>query len=166
MNKVELIKVVKSEVKKSITDNIPNIINEINKNDFKTVEQLLYYYPLYINKIKVIKHDLDNIDNISILKNFSNDVNVQYSKEYKADIEKKEDKRERLIEKLARYEYTVKKIEIALEYLKEDDYYNIIPCKYFNKMKNIEILEKLHIEQSTMTRHKNRLIREVKEMLL
>ena len=59
----------------------------------------------------------------------------------------------------------VGKIEAALDSIKKDTYYYIIPSKYFEKLINIEIEEKYHVSDRTIRRHKNRLINELTILL-
>ncbi len=59
----------------------------------------------------------------------------------------------------------VQRIEVALESIKGDVYYYIIPCKYFDKLINMEIEERHHVSERTIRRHKNRLINELTILL-
>lgn len=53
----------------------------------------------------------------------------------------------------------IEEIQEALDRLKDDFYFNIIEYKYFEKLTQEEIAEKLNCDVSTVTRNKNRLIR-------
>lgn len=56
-------------------------------------------------------------------------------------------------------------VEDALAQLEDDFYYDILRYKYFDKLTQEEIAEKLHCDVSTVTRNKNRLIKRLSFML-
>lgn len=55
----------------------------------------------------------------------------------------------------------VLKIENALDIIKADPYYCIIPAIYFDKITHFAIEEKYCIAERTIRRHKNRLLEEM-----
>ena len=57
-------------------------------------------------------------------------------------------------------------IDNILSKFKNDPYYNIIELKYFEKMTQEEIAEKLQKDVSTINRNKNRLVNEIKVYLM
>jgi RNA polymerase sigma factor (sigma-70 family) len=70
--------------------------------------------------------------------------------------------------KLASIERTkkqIQRIERALETVQEDQYYNIIPMKYFDEMHVDDIADRLNCDVSTVRRNKNRLINKLKVVL-
>ncbi len=59
----------------------------------------------------------------------------------------------------------VLRIERALETVKDDPYYDIIPFKYWDGMTMLEIADSFQCEDKTARRHKNRLVNKIKIML-
>lgn len=57
------------------------------------------------------------------------------------------------------------RIEKALKAVENDYYYEIIKCKYFNKMTLEQIAEIFDINTSVVSRHRQRLINEIKGFL-
>lgn len=70
--------------------------------------------------------------------------------------------------KLSDQPYTIKlveKIETALESIKDDIYYEIIPMTYFKNQTRESIAEKFNTTQRTISRNKGRLINQLKVLL-
>ena len=55
-----------------------------------------------------------------------------------------------------------KKIEIALEEIKDDIYYDIIPMIYFENRTREDIAEHFNTSTKTITRNKNKLVNQLK----
>lgn len=140
---------------------------EEGKFNFKDTETLISAYPGFLAQIENYKIKIEELksDNAVIIKNAANDVNVQTSFQYKSEIEKKE-------EMIANYEARIKRLQSitnqinnALNSVSNDKYYSIIELKYMNRLTNYEIAAKLEIEESTVRRHKNKLISKIKYIL-
>lgn len=56
----------------------------------------------------------------------------------------------------------VKKIEIALDEIKDDIYYDIIPMIYFENRTREDIAEHFNTSTKTITRNKNKLVNQLK----
>ena len=86
---------------------------------------------------------------------------MQASKVYLSELEKVENKIEKLQEEIARIENVVNMVERALDTIKNDKYYKIIEMKYFDDMTFEYIAENLDISERTAKRHKNYMIRQL-----
>lgn len=65
-----------------------------------------------------------------------------------------------------RTERLIAKIERALHSVKNDEYYEIIELRYFDKLESdMEIAEKINVSDRTVRRHKKRLINEIQILL-
>lgn len=88
-------------------------------------------------------------------------VNVQASKIYLSELEKVENRIEKLKEEIVRIENVISMVERALDTIKNDKYYKIIEMKYFDDLTFEFIAEKLNISVITAKRHKNKMIRQL-----
>lgn len=136
---------------------------EAQRNYFKDTETLLYSYPSLKIKIAQDEEDLSN-EQIPI-QGKSKDI-VRYSSNVTTF--KPLDNEEIIHNRIASLERTkreVKRIEAALETVKDDKYYQIIPLKYWEQLDPGEIAEKLRCDERTYRRNKNRLINKLKIVL-
>lgn len=78
--------------------------------------------------------------------------------EVKTDAEKAEEKIEAIEASIAVTRNFIKILDDAVDTLKDDQYYEIIPMRYFEKESMEEIAEHLYCDVSTVRRNKNRLI--------
>ena len=88
-------------------------------------------------------------------------VNVQTSKVYLSELEKVENRIEKLHEEVVRIENVVNMVERALETIKNNKHYDIIVLKYFEELTFEHIAEKLDISVITAKRYKNYMIRQL-----
>ena len=88
-------------------------------------------------------------------------VNVQSSKIYLSELEKVENRIEKLQEEIVRIENVVNMVERALDTIKNNKYYDIIEMKYFDELTFEHISEKLDISVITAKRYKNKMIRQL-----
>ena len=70
-----------------------------------------------------------------------------------------------LTEKLHRDAADVKEMDIALEYVESDPYFQVIPMTYFEHKPQEDIAEAVHCDKSTIWRHRKRLIRQMSIVL-
>ena len=66
---------------------------------------------------------------------------------------------------MERTKQEIRRIERALETIQDDEYYDIIPLKYWDGLSPVEIAEALHCDERTFYRHKNRLVNKLKVVL-
>jgi hypothetical protein len=133
------------------------------RNYFKETERLLYSYPAL--KLKVSQDEEDIVNNQVIYKSKSKDI-VRYSASGTSIVSDPDE--EYIKSRMASMERTKKeivRIERALETIQEDQYYDIIPMKYWDLIQPDIIAESLHCDERTYRRHKNRLVNKLKIVL-
>ena len=154
-------------------DRIANKIIERMKNDkeikkekqltpFQKTEKLLSELSLLkgaIDSKNMLIEDLKK-EGISIQKRETG-VNVQSSKVYLSELEKVENRIEKLQEEIVRLENVVNMVERALGTIRNNKYYDIIEMKYFDELTFEHISEKLNISVITAKRYKNKMIRQL-----
>ncbi|SCY93315.1 hypothetical protein [Alkaliphilus peptidifermentans] len=167
--------------KKQTNDNIETIIrkaaaetvrelekSKLIKNDnqsfFQKTEKLLYSYPGLLKALEQKEQDIQYIQEHGLQEKSKSIVYYTGGGGVSGE--------ELHVEVLEGYIITkdrtkrlVDRIERALEGLKSDSYYYIIPAKYFDRLLNQEIEDKFHISDRTIRRHRNRLINELQILL-
>lgn len=136
---------------------------EQQRDYFKETERLLYSYPALKLKIEQDEEDLQNDQMVVKRKSTSfvryggtggvstYDPEADYLESRKASMERT--KRE------------ITRIDRALETIQDDQYYDIIPMKYWDDVSPEKIAEKLNCDERTYRRNKNRLVNKLKIVL-
>ncbi len=141
----------------------------INRQDIlgNNVESLLYSYNDYRTRIKSLEKRIEDLKNGEqiILVNFDSE-NVQGTRIFKSDIDKRMDLINNYTKQISKYEQIIDIIDLNLNDLEKDRYFKIIPLKYFEKKTLEEISFILNIGITTVKRNKNRLIKELKSKIL
>ncbi|ACZ08285.1 RNA polymerase sigma factor, sigma-70 family [Sebaldella termitidis] len=157
---------------KSNKELIKEVIEELGKmnvlkvellNPYQKMEKLLYMYTglkLSIDRKKNQLEDLEKNGIIPLIMGISERVDGGII-DHKSEVEKQEDRKEKLKNEIDYFEKTMELIENTLETVKQDKYYRIIELKYFNKKNLNEIAEEFQVDISTIKRNKNRLINEI-----
>lgn len=167
----EVIDIVKKQVEKEVKRSIEAIIKARiefeagQRNYFKETERLLYSLPAL--RLKLAQDEEDLRDGFMLPKERSKDVIVPSKGNYGPhDPEAKEAayiaERKRSMERTKR---EIQRIERALETIQDDEYYDIIPLKYWDGLSPAEIAERLNCDERTYRRHKNRLVNQLKVVL-
>ncbi|MFT9498039.1 hypothetical protein [Anaerosolibacter sp.] len=160
-------------IKKTAQQTVQEVIKEFEKakmlntdgiNYFQKTEKLLYNYKKLIIAVEQKQEEIEYIQHHGLHEKsksivfFSTaggarglDKTVEVIESYKAS----KDKTQMLVDR----------IEKAVGEIKKDNYYFIIEAKYFDKKTNEEILKEFSISDSTLRRHKNRLINDVQTIL-
>lgn len=141
-------------------------IEEQQRDFFKETEKLLYAYPYLKLKVEQDKEDLESgVFAIKVSK--SKDI-IRFST-HSGGKQPEEYVQEEIIRSrkasMERTRLQVQRIDRALETIKDDPYYDIIPMKYWDLMQPAEIAERLGCDERTYRRHKNRLINKLKVVL-
>ena len=160
MNKKDIDRIADKIIEKMKTDR--EIKTEKQLTPFQKTEKLLSELSLLkgaIDSKNMLIEDLKK-EGISIQKKETG-VNVQASKVYLSELEKVENRIEKLQEEIVRIENVVNMVERALDTIKNDKYYKIIEMKYFDDMTFEYIAENLDISERTAKRHKNYMIRQL-----
>ena len=154
-------------------DRIADKIIEKMKNDkeIKTEKQLTPFQKTekLLSELSLLKGAIDSKnmliedlkkEGISIQKRETG-VNVQSSKVYLSELEKVENRIEKLQKEIVRIENVVNMVERALGTIRNNKYYDIIEMKYFDDLTFEHISEKLNISVITAKRYKNKMIRQL-----
>lgn len=167
----EVVKIIRKSVDEAVKKAAQAIIKanrELDvgqRNYFKETERLLYSLPALRLKVAQDEEDLKN--GLVKFRERSRDVIKPSQGGYgPSDPEAKE---ERYIaerkESMERTRKEIQRIERALETIQDDEYYDIIPLKYWDLLPPAEIAERLNCDERTYRRHKNRLVNKLKVVL-
>ena len=123
---------------------------------FRKMEDILYSYNKYINKIK---KDLEYFNNPILLKSYNIEkISGSGFMEVKSDMERIEELKVRISNDISRHEEILFRIDSALDMIKDHRDYNIIGMKYFNNMSYEDISEKLGVSLKTVYGMRNRIL--------
>ena len=160
MNEKDIERIAEKIIEKMKTDR--EIKTEKQLTPFQKTEKLLSELALLkgaIDSKNMLIEDLKK-EGISIQKKETG-VNVQTSKVYLSELEKVENRIEKLKEEIVRIENVVNMVERALDTIRNNKYYDIIEMKYFDDLTFEHISEKLNISVITAKRYKNKMIRKL-----
>ena len=142
------------------------VIKTKGMNSYQKTEQLLkdykYYHLIIDNKEKRKKEIMEE----GILKGGVPNETRPVNQEFKSDLEKMEDKLNKLEIRTSVTEKCLFLIEEALKTIKKDKYYTIIELLYFEKKPAREVAEILEVDESTISRNKRRLIKILRTQLV
>ena len=123
---------------------------------FRKMEDILYSYNKYINKIK---KNLEYFNNPVLLKSYNVEkVSGSGFMEVKSDIERIEELKVRISNDISRHEEILFRIDSALDMVKDHKDYSIIDMKYFKNMSYEDISEKLGVSLKTVYGMRNRIL--------
>lgn len=160
MNEKDIERIAEKIIEKMKTDR--EIKTEKQLTPFQKTEKLLSELSLLkgaIDSKNMLIEDLKK-EGISIQKRETG-VNVQSSKVYLSELEKVENRIEKLQKEIVRIENVVNMVERALGTIRNNKYYDIIEMKYFDDLTFEHISEKLNISVITAKRYKNKMIRQL-----
>jgi RNA polymerase sigma factor (sigma-70 family) len=167
----EVLKIIKKSVDEAVKKAAEAIIktnkelDAAQRNYFKETERLLYSLPAL--KLKVAQDEEDLKNGLVKFREKSRDVIRPSQGGYgPSDPEAKEERyiTDRM-ESMERTKREIQRIERALETIQDDEYYEIIPLKYWDGLSPVEIAERLNCDERTFYRHKNRLVNKLKVVL-
>ncbi|MFZ7973192.1 RNA polymerase sigma factor [Fusobacterium watanabei] len=123
---------------------------------FRKMEDILYSYNKYINKIK---KDLEYFNNPVLLKSYNVEkISGSGFMEVKSDMERIEELKVRISNDISRHEEILFRIDSALDMVKDHKDYSIIDMKYLNNMSYEDISEKLGVSLKTVYGKRNRIL--------
>lgn len=123
---------------------------------FRKIEDVLYSYKKYVDKIK---DDLKELKNPQITKSYS--IGKLTGSGYvmvKSELERIEEIKERLLNDIARHEEMLFRIDNALKMVEDHKDYSFIEMRYFNKLTYEEIADKIGVEVRTTYRIRNNIL--------
>ena len=132
------------------------MITKEQKIIFRKMEDILYSYNKYINKIK---KDLEYFNNPVLLKSYNVEkISGSGFMEVKSDMERIEELKVRISNDISRHEEILFRIDSALDIIKIHKDYSIIDMKYLNNMSYEDITEKLGVSLKTVYGMRNRIL--------
>lgn len=123
---------------------------------FRKIEDVLYSYKKYVDKIK---DDLKELENPQITKSYS--IGKLTGSGYvtvKSEVERIEELKERLLNDITRHEEILFRIDNALKMVEDHKDYSFIEMRYFNKLTYEEIADKIGVEVRTTYRIRNNIL--------
>lgn len=165
----EVLKIIKKSVDEAVKRSVEAIkaaneeIEVAQRNYFKETERLLYSLPAL--KLKLAQDEEDLKNGMMIYKHRSKDIVTISSSAGGNHFDPETDYIERRMASMERTKREIQRIERALETIQDDEYYDIIPLKYWDLVQPAQIAERLHCDERTFYRHKNRLINKLKVVL-
>lgn len=141
------------------------LLKDNKQSAFQKTEILLYNYNNFKDAIKEKRLQIKEVKSHGLkqksksITSFSSGNNFSNQKDHD---ELEEEKIMQLESSIKITKNLISVIDKALEKLHDDQYYEIIKLKYFDKKKSEEIAEYFDIDISTVSRNKNRLINVLK----
>lgn len=148
----------KEEIKE-LFKNAVSLGKKVERNTYKQTEKRLYAYPVLKKNIERYKKDIEDVKQ----EDFSRSKDIAFyaagAGTEKPDIEEIRKAKIFVIEqKIARDQKEIKEIERALYEIRNDEYFEIIPFQYFEKLNPEEIENKIHSSNATIWRNRKRLL--------
>ena len=168
----DIVELVKKQVDREVKRSIEAIIKariefEVGQRDyFKETEKLLYNYPAL--KLKLAQDEEDLANGLLVPKERSKDIVCPTGSSSYGPHDPLSQAERYIAERKASMERTkheIRRIDRALETIQDDEYYDIIPLKYWDLLSPAEIAERLNCDERTYRRHKNRLVNKLKVVL-
>lgn len=162
----EVLNLIDHTVKKTTSETVAelkrqNLIVEGKQTPFQKTETLLFNYNHFKAAIKDKEEQIREIKEYGLSKKsaafsmYSGDAGYI---EVKSDLEKAEEKIERIEYSIRTTRNFIHIIDDAIAMLKDDPYYELIDLRYFKGCTREDIAEHFNCDVSTVNRNKNRLI--------
>lgn len=130
------------------------------KDCFRDTEKRLYDYPVLKENVEKYKLDIEDLKKEKYTDRAKDIVRMslgaggtRLSRE-----EKQATKIMNVEAKVERDSAEIDEIDYALNSIQDDEYYMVIEYKYFDRLKDTDIAENMACDESTVRRHKNRLV--------
>lgn len=135
-------------------------------NSYRATEERLYALPVLIVKVSQDKQKLHDLEEYPHLPGRSKDI-CRFKKDgvRLSDDEIISALVQDIKAKIAADEYEIQAIQSALEIVKGDAQYRTLSGRYFDNISDAEIAKELGCDESTVWRHRKRLVKKVVVML-
>lgn len=140
------------------------LLKDNKQSAFQKTEILLYNYNSFKDAIKEKRKQIKEVKSYGTKEKSKSITSFTSGGSFtsKDEDEKIEDKVAQLENSITITKNLISVIDKSLEKLQDDQYFEIIKLKYFDKKKGEEIAEHFNVETSTISRNKNRLINVLK----
>ena len=122
---------------------------------FRKMEEILRNYPKYQKRIEV---EIENLKNPQIKKSCGPGGQGGSNYEFKSEMERIEELKQRISNNISRYEEIIFRIDECLNMVQDHKDYGFIQMKYFDKMTYEEIAEKLGVSLMSTYRMRNNIL--------
>lgn len=162
----ELLNLIDCTVKKAVSETIVDLkrqqlLVDGKQTPFQKTETLLFNYNNFQSAIKEKEEQIEELKKYGLNKK-SNSVTCYNSNGGGIEVKSEQDKVDERIESLEASMRSTKMfiriIDDALDGLKDDPYYELIPMRYFEKCTREEIADHFDCDVRTTNRQKNRLV--------
>ena len=166
----QTVKITVNELIQNLTDNILKTFDRLQTrkvvtNCYKETEKLLYNYMTLKQQIIITKRDIEDLEKEGYTES-SKDIII--SQKGGTRQEKDEIQHERIQKRyysMLRTEEEVRRIDRALELIKDIDYYWVVSMRYFDGMQIGEIAEAMKVSVKTIVRNRDFLVSKLSVLL-
>ncbi|MCQ2559373.1 MAG: hypothetical protein MJ157_01470 [Clostridia bacterium] len=130
----------------------------VAKEFFRETEQRLYAFPILVEKLDDDRERLTELMQEGLSEHSKCLVRLRRSGTRLSSEEIIEALTQDLQSNIARDEYEVGIMERALQLIQSDPYYYVVPGKYFERLNDEDVADKIGCDASTVWRHRKRLI--------
>ncbi|WFD09954.1 hypothetical protein [Tepidibacter hydrothermalis] len=136
------------------------MLKSTRQTAFQKTETLLYNYPKFENVLKSKLEEIETIEKEGISKRSKSFVQWSSSNNYdnSNEYEKSMNAIQKIKASIVQIEGYISQIDAALNIIKDDPYYELIPMKYFEGQTREDIAYYFEVDVKTIDRHKNRLV--------
>lgn len=136
----------------------------VTKTSFKSAEKMLYSLNVLPEAILSIKDEIKQLEkeNQKITKNIKSPTLVLKGTTYNHGDETLEARISELKQIVVKAESQIRLVNSALNKIKDEEYYDIIPLYYFENKTIPEIAEELDCANSTISKYKKKLMNKLK----
>lgn len=140
---------------------------KVNRKPYQETERRLRAYTILKGNIERYQKDIEDIRREDMGKS-ADIIMYQTNSGMAPERDLEELRREKifaLTEKIHRDAADVKEVDIALDYIKDDPYFRVIPMTYFECKPQEIVADAVHCDKSTVWRNRKRLIRQMSLVL-
>lgn len=170
---IELQEFIKQTIKEAKEEAASTLMKELTRNKmikpnkdsaFQKTEKLLYNYNQFKKVIADKQEQIDIIAAIGLSKRSKSIVKLPMNQSYdtRTDAERAEDTIEQIQASMVKVQEYIQLIDNALEKVSNDEYFELIELYYFEGQTREEIADYFEVDVSTISRHRKRLVNNMK----